>query len=110
MESANISTLRNRLSEFLRKVRAGQPVLILDRGRPVARIERIERVGGAGGADDERLARLEAAGLVRRPVRPVPFAALNAAPPQPERSVLAALIEERTEATAAQREGFAVAP
>ena len=97
MESANISSLRNRLSEFLRKVRAGQPVLILDRGRPVARIEPIERVGGAG-ADDERLARLEAAGLVRRPVRPVPFATLNAAPPQPERSVLAALIEERTEA------------
>ena len=39
---ATISDLRNRLSDYLRKVRAGETVLVLDRDRPIARIERID--------------------------------------------------------------------
>jgi len=42
MEKASISNLKNNLSAYLRKVRAGQPVVIYDRDVPIARIERIE--------------------------------------------------------------------
>ena len=93
MESANISSLRNRLSEYLRKVRAGETVLILERNRPFARIERV----GGPPASDGRLARLEAAGLIRRPTRPLPLKALAAPLPRAGKSVLAALLDERAE-------------
>ncbi|MEE8123762.1 MAG: type II toxin-antitoxin system prevent-host-death family antitoxin [Alphaproteobacteria bacterium] len=93
MEKTNISNLKNRLSSYLRKVRSGETVLVLDRNRPIARIE---RVGGPLGAD-ERLARLEAAGLVRRATRTLPLEILAADPPRSRNSVLAALLEERSE-------------
>ena len=93
METTNISNLKNRLSSYLRKVRAGETVLVLDRDQPIARIE---RVGAASGADG-RLARLEAAGLVRRAIRPLPLEILATDPPRSRRSVLEALLEERAE-------------
>ena len=93
MEKTNISNLKNRLSSYLRKVRAGQTVLVLDRGRPIARIERV--TGAAAG--EERIARLEAAGLIRRPTRPVPLKMLLSKGPRSKKSVLAALLEEREE-------------
>lgn len=91
MEKATISQLKNRLSAYLRKVRAGQTVLIFDRNRPVARLERIQ--DEAHGED--RLARLELAGLVRRATSASPLAALRRAAPKAKRSVTRALIEDR---------------
>ena len=88
---ATISDLRLRLRDYLRKVRTGKTVLVLDHTRPIARIEPI----GGRQAFDERLLRLEAAGLVRRPSRPLPVATLKAKPPKSRRSVLDALVEER---------------
>ena len=67
---ATISDLWNRLREYLHKVRAGKTMPMLDRGRAIARIERID----GRQAFDERLLRLEAAGLVRRPSRSLPVA------------------------------------
>jgi len=93
MEKATISDLKNRLSSYLRKVRAGETVLVLDRNRPIARIE---RVGGPSNADD-RLSRLEAAGLVRRPKRGLPMKSLATTPPRSKQSVLSALLDERSE-------------
>ncbi len=93
MERVTISRLKNDLSAVLRKVRAGATVLILDRDRPVARIEPI---GGPGQADD-RLAHLERQGLVRRALRPFPRKMFEEPPPTPGKSVLDALIEERRE-------------
>jgi prevent-host-death family protein len=49
MERASISQLKNSLSAYLDKVRSGVTVLVLDRNRPIARIER------AGGADAETM-------------------------------------------------------
>jgi antitoxin (DNA-binding transcriptional repressor) of toxin-antitoxin stability system len=93
MEKATISELKNRLSEYLQKVRAGHTVLIFDREQPVARLERV-----SGGAQVEgRLARLERGGLLRRSRAPVPLKALRAAAPKPRRSVTQALLEERRE-------------
>ena len=39
MQKATISEVKNHLSAYLRKVRAGETILILDRDEPVARIE-----------------------------------------------------------------------
>ena len=47
MKNANISDLRNHLSEYLRRVRKGEAVLICDRERPIARLEHV----GAAGCD-----------------------------------------------------------
>ena len=63
MESVTISQLKNSLSAYLKKVRAGQTVLILDRDEPIAVLERVDQqILGR----DERLARLEQAGLIKR--------------------------------------------
>lgn len=93
MEKATISQLKNRLSAYLEKVKAGATVLVLDRDRPVARLERVE----AGARPADRIARLERAGLVRRAKRPLHLARLRPAPPTARRSVLEALLEERRE-------------
>jgi antitoxin (DNA-binding transcriptional repressor) of toxin-antitoxin stability system len=94
MEKATISQLKNRLSAFLKKVRAGQTIVVFDRDQPVARLERIE---GEGRSDD-RLARLERAGLLRRAGRRPPVKALRARAPEPTQSVVQALLEERRDA------------
>jgi prevent-host-death family protein len=93
MEKATISELKNRLSAYLKKVRAGHSVLIFDRDRPVARLERVE----SGGAHDDKLGRLERAGLLRRAKSLPPLKELRAAPPKAARSVTQALLDERSE-------------
>ena len=96
MEKTNISNLKNRLSSYLKKVQAGETVLIMDRNRPIARIE---RVTGAL-ADEEWLARLEAAGVISRPIRPMSPEVrkmLLSKGPRAKKSVLEALLEERRE-------------
>jgi antitoxin (DNA-binding transcriptional repressor) of toxin-antitoxin stability system len=94
MIKVTISQLRNSLSAYLRKVRSGENVLILDRDEPVAMLERIS----AGEHPDARLVRLEQAGALRRSQTAQPREALTRTkPPRPARSVLEALLEERRE-------------
>lgn len=94
MEKATISELKNRLSAYLKKVRAGHTILILDRDQPIARLERI----AAGDQAHDRLTRLERSGLLRRAMRPIDAKALQAQPaPEPKRGVVQALVEERGE-------------
>jgi antitoxin (DNA-binding transcriptional repressor) of toxin-antitoxin stability system len=93
MEKATISEIKSRLSSYLKKVKAGQAVLILDRDQPVARLERVE----AAAHPDDRLARLERKGLLRRATASAPSAARRESVPKPKRSVVQALIEERRE-------------
>ncbi len=83
--------MKNRLSAYLRKVRAGHTVLIFDRTRPVARLERIPHET----AGQDRLARLEQAGLIRRATSAAPLAALRSAAPKAKRSATQALVEDR---------------
>jgi len=93
VEKATISQLKNRLSAYLKKVRAGTVVLIFDRDEPIARLERVEAYGRA----DERIRRLEKQGVLRRPARAL---RLDSLPPMPEpakRSVVDALLEDRRE-------------
>jgi antitoxin (DNA-binding transcriptional repressor) of toxin-antitoxin stability system len=93
MEKATISELKNRLSAYLKKVRAGQSILIVDRDAPIARLERIEPDAREG----DRLGRLERAGLVRRGTGRLDVAALRRGAPRPGASVLGALLDDRRE-------------
>ena len=93
MERVTISELKNRLSAYIKKARAGHTILIFDRDEPVARLEAIRPDDRAS----DRLARLERAGLVRRPASSLPLKALRAKAARPRRSVVQALVEERRE-------------
>lgn len=61
MRSAAVSSVKARLSEYLRHVKAGEEVLIVERGRPVARLSPLVRRG----TERDYLARLEQQGLIR---------------------------------------------
>ena len=95
MEKTTISQLKARLSAYLKKVRAGQTILILDRDEPVARLERVGTGGGEGSPGDDRLLRLERAGLVRRATRRLSLERVRAAAPRAGASVVDALLEDR---------------
>ncbi|MBK6768520.1 MAG: type II toxin-antitoxin system prevent-host-death family antitoxin [Ardenticatenales bacterium] len=69
MITTNVTDVKARLSELLRRVAEGETVLILHRGRPIARIEPAV-VGDLSADDAERVNRLAAIGLVRLPTRP----------------------------------------
>lgn len=55
-----IRELKNGLSKYIERVRAGEEVIVTDRGRPVARLSSLD-------AADDRLVELVAAGVVRAP-------------------------------------------
>lgn len=93
MEKATISEIKSRLSAYLRKVKAGQAILILDRDQPIARLERVEPATHPG----DRLVRLERRGLLRRATRPVSVTKLSGRAPKSRCSVVEALLEERRE-------------
>ncbi len=96
MEKATVSKLKDNLSAYLRKVRAGHAVVIYDRDVPIARLERIESTGRGS----ERLALLRAQGVTRPPLRPLSAEKLRASLANPVRraaSVVDALRLERAE-------------
>jgi prevent-host-death family protein len=66
MKKAGIADLKNNLSRYLDQVKSGESILVLDRNQPVAQI--IPLQGGVRGAlaENDRLARLERKGLIRR--------------------------------------------
>ena len=95
MEKATIANLRNNLSAYLRKVRAGHAVVIYDRDVPIARLQRIEST--ERGAD--RLALLSAQGVVKAPMRPLLSPKLRSAfsaPVDASARVLEALQQDRS--------------
>ena len=86
---------RRNLSSLIDSLKSGSPVLIVDRGRPVARLEPAT-VGGEDDGDG-RLSRLVRDGLVR-PARAAPSRSLfSRQPPRADAgaSALDALIEDR---------------
>jgi prevent-host-death family protein len=93
MKRATITEAKNGLSALIDHVRAGESVVITDRGVPVARLEPM--VAHPDG--DGRLARLERAGVIRRGLAPPPLDLIRTPPPRlpPGVSVVEALLEER---------------
>ncbi len=91
MKKVSISEAKNGLSALIDQVKAGKSIVILDRGRPVARLEPVAN------RDHARIAQLVRDGIVRPPLKPFPRRLI--ATPPPERSgtktLLDALLDER---------------
>jgi prevent-host-death family protein len=96
VKRATISETKNNLSALIRRVKRGETILILDRDTPVARLV---PVPPAEKSDEERLARLEKAGIVRRGTGKYPERILRHKPVKlpPGVSLLDALLKEREE-------------
>jgi prevent-host-death family protein len=97
MKIASITEAKNRLSALIDGLKAGSPVLIVDRGRPVARLEPVIR--SAQDAQDGRLSRLLRDGVVRPRRSDPPRALFREKPPRvhTRASGVDALIQERRE-------------
>jgi prevent-host-death family protein len=61
MKTAAISEIKAKLSDFLNQVKAGEEVLITDRGKPVARLSPLAKTRSSGTS----LLLLEKQGLIR---------------------------------------------
>jgi len=97
MRTFTITEAKNNLSALIDSLKSRSPVLIVDRGRPVARIEPITTELQAEG--DGRLLRLVREGIVT-PRRAAPPAMLFSQPPPRAKagaSVIKALMDERRE-------------
>jgi prevent-host-death family protein len=96
MKKASITEAKNNLSALIDSVKGGSPVLIVDRGRPVARLEPVSRMSSP---DDDRLARLVREGVVRpaRGTAPKPPIATKLPRPKKGTSGVRALLDERRE-------------
>jgi prevent-host-death family protein len=97
MKKASITEAKNNLSALIDGLKGGSPVLIVDRGRPVARLEPVTT--GLEAEPDARLLRLVRDGIVR-PRRAAPPPTLFSHPPPRAKagaSAVKALLEERRE-------------
>ena len=93
-ERVSIGRLKARLSEYLRRARAGEGVVVTHRGRPVARLIGLE----GDGALESRVEELVQAGLARLPARPLDAGVLaRQRPSDPDGRSLEAVLEERAE-------------
>ena len=95
MKRASITEAKNNLSALIDGLKGGSSVLIVDRGRPVARLE---PVSTAHESDHEgRLARLVREGTVRPGRARLSRSLFADQPPRPKGgiSAVAALIKER---------------
>lgn len=90
----SVGRLKARLSEYLRRARAGETVVITDRGRPVARLAGLEGERALEG----RARELIRSGLARAPSHPLDPGFLEAPrPADPEGRSLESVLEERAE-------------
>jgi len=96
IKRASITEAKNRLSALIDGLKGGSPVLIVDRGRPVARLE---PVTGGDSNQDGRLSRLVREGVVRQGRTSLARGFFKSDPPRQKKgaSALPALIEERRE-------------
>lgn len=92
MKTAAISEIKARLSEYLDRVKAGEEVLITDRGKPVARLSPLPKTRSFGTA----LLFLEKQGLIRLGSGRLPNNIGTMPRPKDDAGlVLKALLEER---------------
>ena len=93
MKTATITEAKNGLSALIDRVRAGESVVITDRGVPVAVLEPV-----SGRVDlEDRMQRLERAGVVRRGTGKPPIELIRTPGPKLKDglSIVDAVLEER---------------
>ena len=92
MKTATVSKLKASLSEYLRRVRAGEEVLVTERGRPIAKLTPIIGLQGL----PEHLAEMERQGLVKLGSKKLPKRFWDLPRPKdPKGLILKAVLEER---------------
>ena len=94
MEAASVSELKAHLSKYLRMVRRGGEVQILDHGRPIARLTGIAPT--PAGADHEHRQALIRSGVIR-PSRRDPMSLLDEPPLELPVDLRRAAAEERAD-------------
>jgi prevent-host-death family protein len=96
MKQATVTEAKNRLSALLAEVRAGETIVIVDRGVPVARLD---PVADQRNDVDGRIARLQRTGAVHAGREEPPVRLILEEPPslEPGASALDALLDERSE-------------
>ena len=94
MRKVGITEAKNRLSALIDSLKNGSQVLIVDRGRPVARLESVK---DSKDEKDGRLSRLIRDGVVRPGGRRPPLSLFAEEPPRLKRgaSAVTALIDQR---------------
>ncbi len=93
MKVAKVSELKARLSKYLARVKAGEEVLVTERGTPVAKLV---PVPPAEDAEMERLRDMERRGLITLGTGRIPDDFWDMPrPDDPKGQVLKALLEER---------------
>jgi antitoxin (DNA-binding transcriptional repressor) of toxin-antitoxin stability system len=95
MKKASITEAKNRLRALIDGLKRGASVLMVDRGRPVARLEPVTRLGE--GEQAGRLSRLIAKGVVRPAREPLASSLFTSQPPRPkgDTSAVATLVADR---------------
>jgi prevent-host-death family protein len=68
MAVVGIKELKNRLTEYLRRTRQGDEIVVTDRGKPIAVIRALEHAGPVSSLE-ARLAKLDAQGIAAAPAR-----------------------------------------
>ena len=68
MSTVGLKELRSRLTEYLRRTKRGEEVIVTERGKPIAVIQPIKSVEKLESREGE-LAKLAALGVVTLPVR-----------------------------------------
>ena len=92
MTTATVSKLKASLSGYLRRVKAGEEVLVCERGRPIAKLVPVSK----GDALPDHLAEMVRQGLARVGSRRLSRAFWSLPRPRdPKGRVLRALLEER---------------
>jgi antitoxin (DNA-binding transcriptional repressor) of toxin-antitoxin stability system len=94
MSVVKISELKNHLSRYLRQVQRGQPVLVADRHRVIARIDAAGSLPSEQGEDARWLDDLERRGILRRGGGRLPREWLGRRP-KVKADAVAALLDER---------------
>jgi len=94
VRSTNIADLRNRLTQYLQEVRAGEEIVVRDRQRPIAKI-----VPFTVDDDDADDAALVAAGLMRKGSGKIPSSFWKARRPRLKmRAAVSAVRDDREDA------------
>jgi prevent-host-death family protein len=93
MQQASVSILKAQLSQYLAAVKAGEEVIVTERGRPIARIAPIEE----GDDPDGRIAVLIREGRLKPPTAASSARPAGKLPRDPAGRTLEALLAERAE-------------
>jgi len=97
MKKVGIVALKNNFSRYIEQVKRGESIVVMERTQPVALIVPVSSQGKRLDSDNDRLARLESKGLIRRGTPSSSKWLLKRRPVKLAGSVLQDFLDERAE-------------